>query len=614
MASDSAWELGSQIASKNIAARRDRKDKLEDEARQQKVTDLYGRGKNLAISIRSMAQDDPARQKAMDDLTSVEEDIKSIYAPHNGGASALQRDWHLLAGLIHKSRPIPAAAGASFTATTSPGATFTPDAQTITLPETPAYLRSGAAPSAGAPASPASSPITLPSAPVTIPKTTTGQVRSLAAMTPAQRQQYQRREQARTTAEQDVTAAGLSPEQTAQAESAQKLAYVKQAVADYNKFNPDATKEQKAEFLAEVVQSTYGFVQKPSLKLYTLKDGTKAWLDASRPDLIPEGATASGAESTDTRKRADYDAYVKVHPDYKGTYEQWGVEQGQLAKRAVPTNRDDRYIEIQQKKANDPTSLTKDDNDYAAAYDLYINKRVLDPIRTRAAANADDRYVQVFDIYNPDRVTFMRAREAASNPDVASPQSISFQIDKAITKYMIAGKGGENINYFNTAVDHLNLLSEAADALNNGDIQRLNQFGNAFARETGDPAPTNFETVKSAVAGELSKTFKGTGATDAEISQINQEINSSESPAQLHGAIDHYRNLMHGKLEALRQQYEQGKQGRPAFAPATPAAGAGATGGAADQYTYITNGTKTVRAKKGTPVPQGWTVTNAPTQ
>ncbi len=586
MASDTAWELGSQIASKNITARRERKDKLEDEARQQKVTDLYGRGKNLALSIKSMAQDDPARQKAMDDLTSVEQDIASIYHPDNGGASALQKDWHLLAGLIHKHRPA-ATTSASLTAT--PGATVTPDAQTVTLADTPdapigAVLKPGgdlsaslSAVRAGTKLAPgtgtATQSVTLPSAPVTIPGTTYRPVTT--AMTPQQRQQIARQNAARATAEQDVAAAGLSPEQTAQAESAQRLAFVRQAMKDYEKVNPNATSQEKASFLADIVQAQYGITQKPVWKEYIGPNGEKQYLDASRPESIPPGWNATGGETTDTRKRADYAAYLKDHPDYKGTFEQWGVEQGQLARRAVPTNRDDQYIAIEQKRLLGQP-VTKDDQAHLDAYDLYINKRVLDPIRARAAAMADDRYVQVMDLNDPEKVTFMRAGDAARS-GAGSPQSIGFQTDKAMTKYMTSGKGGENIAYFNTATDHLKLLGEAADALNNGDIQRLNQFGNAYARETGLAAPTNFETVKTAVSGELGKTFTGKGATVEEIAQINQTINAAESPEQLHGVIQYYTDLMEGKLSALKYQSEMGKQGLPAFAPPKPAAGGGAT-------------------------------------
>jgi hypothetical protein len=182
---------------------------------------------------------------------------------------------------------------------------------------------------------------------------------------------------------------------------------------------------------------------------------------------------------------------------------------------------------------------------------------------------------------DPERVTFMRAGDAARS-GAGSPASISFKTDAAITRYMTSGAGAQNIVAFNTAVDHLRLLGEAADALNNGDFQRLNQVGNTFARETGSAAPSNFQSVKAAVSGELSKVFKGSGATDQEISEINQTLNSAMSPDQLSGAISYYSKLMDGKLAALHAQYTAGKSGRPAF-PEVPSAGARPAGGAPPQ-------------------------------
>jgi hypothetical protein len=179
---------------------------------------------------------------------------------------------------------------------------------------------------------------------------------------------------------------------------------------------------------------------------------------------------------------------------------------------------------------------------------------------------------------NPEQIIFAPAA-VASQAKLGSPQSIGFQMDKAVSRYMTVGKGGENINYFNTSVEHLKLLAEAADALQNGDMQKLNQWGNAFATLTGDPAPTDFETVKSAVAGELSKTFAGKSATVEEIAQINRAIYQSESPEQLHGAITMALRLMDGKLRQIKYQYEQGMHGKPAFRDAATPAGGGAGGG-----------------------------------
>lgn len=83
--------------------------------------------------------------------------------------------------------------------------------------------------------------------------------------------------------------------------------------------------------------------------------------------------------------------------------------------------------------------------------------------------------------------------------------------------------------------------------------------------------------MKAAVAGELSKTFRGAGATDAEISEINETINRAQSPEQIQGAIKYYLALMGGKIQTLKAQNDMGMQGKPNFG----GAGSANTGGSA---------------------------------
>jgi hypothetical protein len=233
-----------------------------------------------------------------------------------------------------------------------------------------------------------------------------------------------------------------------------------------------------------------------------------------------------------------------------------------------PQNRDDKYIGIVEKeKLGQP--LTPEDKAYKDAYALYVKQTKVDPGVARAAAFGANRFIPVLDPANPENVVLMRAGEAA-NAHVSTPQSMSFQIDKAVTRAFTSGQPATTINYFNTATDHLKLLQETADALNNGNVQLVNKWGNAYANATGLPAPAEFNTVRAAVAGELSKTFKGTGATDQEISTIGDTINSTQSPAQLKGVIGYYLSLMSGKMDALQGQFESGKQGKPNFPSAKP--------------------------------------------
>lgn len=329
--------------------------------------------------------------------------------------------------------------------------------------------------------------------------------------------------------------------------------------------DPKLTKEEKADARRRV----YGVADKPSLKLYTLADGTKSWLDASRPDLLPEGATASGTETADTRNRADFAAFQKTNPDYKGTFEQWKTEQaGKGRAAAKPETFDQQYQNILVKKAAG-RPLSPDEKARESAWDVWNQKKNIEPGVARAAAFGASRYVPIIDPTDPQKVTLMRAGDAAK-AHVGTPASIAFQTDKAITKAFTMGKPADTINYFNTATEHLKLLKEAADALHNGDTQLFNKLANSFATATGSPAPTNFDTVRNAVAGELAKTFKGSGASDEEIGLITATVNNTQSPDQLYGAIDYDLRLMGGKMDALRGQYEKGKQGKPNFSEKDP--------------------------------------------
>jgi hypothetical protein len=583
MANLAAFESGWQLGSQRAEDRRLRQQQLQDEERRTKVLDLYGKRDALSKLIPSLAAGSDEYTKAMSGLTDIETQIAGIYHPVNG-PGLLQKDWNFLKGLISgKTKATPAVLSktvepgtpeAALTMPSGPVVTFPGTKQTITRP-----AAGGIGPEQSFTVETPSSAVAAPAESVTLgatPKTATAVTAGQARMTPQQRKLWARQQEAKRRAEQDVLTAGLSPQQEAQQESAKNLATITQAVKDYKTMKPDATPEEQAQFFNDVVSKTYGFTQtKPVWKEYLSPDGTKQWFDASRPDLIPPGWNATGTETADTRTRADFAKYKLQHPEYSGSYLQWKAEQTQLAKLTVPTQRDDRFIDIERRRALGQP-LTADDQAYSAAYDLYINKRIINPMLARAAAQGADRYVSVLDPANPEKVIFMPAGQAA-RAGAGTPASIGFQTDKGITKYMTSGKGAENITAFNTAVSHLKLLGEAGEALDNGDVERLNQLKNAFTREFGGAAPTNFAAVKTAVAGEVAKVFTGRGATVEEIAQINGVINAAESPDQIRGAIRYYTDLMQGKLDAQRAQFTAGKAGLPAFPENVPPAPKGGT-------------------------------------
>jgi hypothetical protein len=120
-----------------------------------------------------------------------------------------------------------------------------------------------------------------------------------------------------------------------------------------------------------------------------------------------------------------------------------------------------------------------------------------------------------------------------------------------------SGKLGGSVRSFNVALKHLDTLGDAADALNNGNVQLFNKIGNAWASQTGGTAPTDFNAVKKIVGDEIVKAIVGSGGGVADREEAANTLSAANSPQQLQSVIGHYKELMNAQLGGLRQQYEQ---------------------------------------------------------
>lgn len=129
-------------------------------------------------------------------------------------------------------------------------------------------------------------------------------------------------------------------------------------------------------------------------------------------------------------------------------------------------------------------------------------------------------------------------------------------VKQAAQKFNV-GKQGDTVRSLNVATNHLDTLGGLADALNTGNVQLLNKATNAWKTQTGQAAPTNFEGAKKIVADEVVKAIVGSGGGVADREEAARSIQAASSPAQLRGVINTYKELMHGQLNGLRQQYEQ---------------------------------------------------------
>lgn len=137
---------------------------------------------------------------------------------------------------------------------------------------------------------------------------------------------------------------------------------------------------------------------------------------------------------------------------------------------------------------------------------------------------------------------------------VESKQDVASR-GKAVKDFS-TGMQGRQVNSFNTAIDHLGTMDKLADALGNGDLKAINSIGNVIARQTGQPAPVNFDAAKQIVTAEVVKSIVNNGGSKAEREEAADKFASANSPEQLKGVINTYKQLMGGQLKSLKLQYE----------------------------------------------------------
>jgi hypothetical protein len=117
------------------------------------------------------------------------------------------------------------------------------------------------------------------------------------------------------------------------------------------------------------------------------------------------------------------------------------------------------------------------------------------------------------------------------------------------------GTLGNSLRSFNVGISHLTTLGQLAGALQNGNVQKVNQIANAVAEQTGNPAPTNFDAAKAIVGDEIIKAIVGGGGALADRENAQNQIDNAKSPEQLMGVIETYKKLMAGQLGGLQQQF-----------------------------------------------------------
>lgn len=161
----------------------------------------------------------------------------------------------------------------------------------------------------------------------------------------------------------------------------------------------------------------------------------------------------------------------------------------------------------------------------------------------------------------------MMDRILAYNPDYDA----SLFTNRAPTrKAFTTGTQGQQINAINTAIGHIDQLTTLVDQLGNTSVIPVNQIMNFGRTMFGSDKVTNFDTLKDALAGEVSSVLSKGNATVSGIKDAQEKIKGASSPQQLAGYVKTLIPVMGSKLNELDYQYHQAMGKNDPFTALSP--------------------------------------------
>lgn len=127
------------------------------------------------------------------------------------------------------------------------------------------------------------------------------------------------------------------------------------------------------------------------------------------------------------------------------------------------------------------------------------------------------------------------------------------------------GQQGQTIAAANTSIGHLGALYDDFTTMNNGGFVPGTIAANAWKSTMSDENLAKLKTNKQAVAGELAKFFKGSGASDMTTSQewlakFDENMGTDAAHAVITDVVE---KLMKSRLDEMESQYKA-TMGRPA--------------------------------------------------
>jgi hypothetical protein len=224
-----------------------------------------------------------------------------------------------------------------------------------------------------------------------------------------------------------------------------------------------------------------------------------------------------------------------------------------------------KYVQLAAKQAS-KQPLSKEDAAWKAGYEKY---KTLVPVanfnlqNNGAAADNNGNPSAIAQAIAENRMKWSeavspRTPQATKNAIMAqvfklNPQydTSEFGLETDAAKKARSGAWADTRLAYNTAIDHSKQLLDAIDALNSGDVKKLNSMKNFFKTEFGSPDVPTFSAIANAYNHEVTSVVSKGHITDAEVATGHATLPDNASPQALRGVVNAYTGLMTSKRDEL---------------------------------------------------------------
>ena len=312
-------------------------------------------------------------------------------------------------------------------------------------------------------------------------------------------------------------------------------------------------------------------------------DQFRPWLDVYKKSLLAESAllaqkktqaeteeaTAKAGEATAKGKQATQGEW---HPAQElglevnsATGETRPLTGGNGAPVMTPAQIESKYLALQQRE-NAGLPNSKEDAAWKKAVEKY---KTLVPVanfnlqNAGAAADSNGNPSEIARAIAENRMKWSeavspRTPQSVKNAIMAQVYKLNpnydtaeFGLETEAAKKARSGAWADSRLAYNTALDHSDMLLEAAKALQNGDVRALNTLKNKFNTAFGGSGQITFNAIANAYNHEVNSVISKGHTTDAEIATGHATLPDNANYQTLASVVGAYKGLMTSKRDEL---------------------------------------------------------------